>query len=130
LLAHIVGSIVAMAVTLAADSTQAGVALMQSSHGISGTIADLGNGVGIQSDPHGQGGEFSTPLERTVPLPPGPHGELNQRAVTPFGSPLPPSQMTPAPILPFQPNRPLVPSPTTPPAVLPPTGSQGGRLGR
>jgi hypothetical protein len=119
-----------MAVTLAADSTQAEVALVQSPHGISGTITDLGNGVGIQSDPHGQGGTFSTPIEPTVPLSPGPHGDVNQRAVTPFGSPSPPSQMTPPPVLPFHPNRPLMPSPSAPPTVLPPTGSQGGRAGR
>jgi hypothetical protein len=130
MLVRIVGSIVVLAVTLAADSTQAGVALVQSAHGISGTITDLGNGIGIQSDPHSQGGTFSTPIQPMVPLSPGPHGDLNQRAVTPFGSPLPPSQMTPPPLLPFHPNRPLMPSPSVPPTVLPPTGSQGGRAGR
>src|SRR5574342_19780 len=98
-----------MAVRLAADSTQAEVALVQPPHGISATITDLGNGVGIQSNPHGQAGTFSTPIEPTVPLSPGPHGEVNQRAVTPFGTPSPPSQMTPPPLLPFHPNRPLMP---------------------
>ena len=39
-------------------------------------------------------------------------------AGTPFGAPLPPSQLTPAPVLPFHPNRSLTPSPG-PPFPLP-----------
>ena len=35
-------------------------------------------------------------------------------AGTPFGAPLPPSQLTPAPVLPFHPNRSLTPSPGAP----------------
>ena len=50
-------------------------------------------------------------------------------ARTPFGSPLPPSQLTPAPVLPLNPNRALTPSPSTPSSSAPPF-SGGGRAGR
>jgi hypothetical protein len=52
-----------------------------------------------------------------------PQGDSSSRAVTPFGGPLPPNQLTPAPVLPFNPNRSLMPSPSTP-------YSGSGRLGR
>jgi hypothetical protein len=40
-----------------------------------------------------------------------PHGDPPSR----FGSPMPPNQLTPAPLLPFNPNRSLVPAPSAPP---------------
>lgn len=89
---------------------------------IPGTITDLGNGAGIRSDPHGQGGSSIAPTESSTPLSSGPHGDVNQRVVTPFGSPQPPNQLTPAPVLPFHPNRPLMPQSTP--------HSGGGRFGR
>lgn len=89
---------------------------------IPGTITDLGNGVGIRSDPHGQGGSSIAPTESSTPLSPGPQDNANQRVVTPFGSPQPPNQLTPAPVLPFHPNRPIMPQSTP--------HSGGGRFGR
>ena len=44
---------------------------------------------------------------------------------TPFGSPLPPNQLTQSPVLPFAPNRSLIPPPSTP---VPYSGN--GRFGR
>jgi hypothetical protein len=53
-----------------------------------------------------------------------PQGDPSPRTTTPFGGPLPPSQLTPAPMLPFNPNRSLMPS------ASPPPYSGSGRLGR
>ena len=54
-----------------------------------------------------------------------PQADPSPRTTTPFGGPLPPSQLTPAPVLPFNPNRSLMPSPSTAPPY-----SGSGRLGR
>ena len=54
-----------------------------------------------------------------------PQGDASLRTTTPFGGPLPPNQLTPAPVLPFNPNRSLMPS-----ASAPPPYSGSGRLGR
>lgn len=43
-----------------------------------------------------------------------PQGDASSRAVTPFGGPLPPNQLTPAPVLPFNPNRSLIPASPSP----------------
>lgn len=68
-----------------------------------------------------------------------PQGDFSSRAVTPFGGPLPPNQLTPAPVLPFNPNGSLVPSPSPshPPnparaetRAYPAPSSGSGRLGR
>ena len=77
--------------------------------------------------------EPGTPSERG-PLPHGesqppalgmPPGDTSPRTTTPFGGPLPPNQLTPAPVLPFNPNRSLMPSPSAPPPY-----SGSGRPGR
>ncbi|HEU4500859.1 MAG TPA: hypothetical protein VFR82_04345 [Nitrospira sp.] len=49
-----------------------------------------------------------------------------EQTTTPLGVPSPPHQLTPAPVLPFHPNRHLIPSPTVPSNG--PMG--GGHLGR
>ena len=61
-------------------------------------------------------------------LPPALHSEWNahEQTTTPLGVPSPPHRLTPAPVLPFHPNRHLIPSPTSPPHA--PLG--GGQLGR
>lgn len=67
-----------------------------------------------------------------------PQGDFPSRAVTPFGAPLPPNQLTPVPVLPFNPNRSLMPSPSTHPPnparaetrANPAPYSGSGRLGR
>jgi hypothetical protein len=93
------------------DTAQAELAVVESASGIRGTNSD--------------GQKSIASAESSVPLLPGPQGEVTQRTVTPFGSPLPPNQLTPAPVLPFHPNRPLVPSPSP---ASPNPGS--GRIGR
>lgn len=60
-----------------------------------------------------------------VPAPAGPQGPLPPRTTTPFGAPSPPNQLTPAPVLPFHPNRPLMPSPSAPAPYS--GGGHGGR---
>jgi hypothetical protein len=69
-----------------------------------------------------------------------PQGDVSMPATTPFGTPLPPNQLTPAPVLPFSPNRSLIPSsvaPSHPPnparaetRANPSPYSGSGRLGR
>jgi hypothetical protein len=50
-----------------------------------------------------------------------PNDAARPPAGTSFGEPLPPHQLTPAPVLPFNPNRSLMPSPgTLPPLPHPP----------
>ena len=122
--------IVTMAASLSPMLAQAEVRAVQTPNASIGTVTDLGNGVGLQSDPHGREDVLILPHEPSAPLPPGPHGDVNQRAVTPFGSPLPPNHLTPAPVLPFRPNSPLMPPPSGPPASTPGSASGGGRLGR
>jgi hypothetical protein len=43
-----------------------------------------------------------------------PQADFAPPATAPSGGPLPPHQLTPAPVLPFNPNRPLMPAPTAP----------------
>jgi hypothetical protein len=109
-----VGWMIAVAALVAAQSAQGEIAGVKSPKGNPGTLRDLGNGLGIPSDPHEPGESRGIPREFPVPSP-GSHGDANERFVTPFGSPQPPNQLTPAPLLPFHPNRPPAP-PTTPPS--------------
>src|SRR5262245_50295052 len=113
--------IISAMVLLVAGFAQGESARVGSTNANPGTVTDLGNGIGIPSDPHGRSETNLAPTE-PAPLSPVPHGDANQRSVTPFGSPQPPNQLTPAPVLPFHPNRPLMPQST------PPSGS--GRFGR
>jgi hypothetical protein len=64
------------------------------------------------------------PAAPEIPFTAIPHGQMPPPVTTPFGSPPSPNQLTPAPVLPFHPNRPLMPS------SAPPPRSGGGRLGR
>lgn len=121
---------IALLLTLAAGPTSAEVRIIQSPDGLQGTVADPGNGVGIRSDPHGRRDVLVAPLDSAIPLSPGPHGDLHRQTVTPFQTPPPPNQLTPAPVLPFQPNRPPAPIPSTPPSAAPHPGGSGGRIGR
>jgi len=113
--------IVVMAL-LGADVSQGEIVVVGSPNGNPGTVTDLGNGVGIPSNPHSQLGSGVAPAESGAPSSPAPHSGMNERSVTPFGSPQPPNQLTPAPILPFHPNRQLLPQS--------PPNSGGGRFGR
>jgi hypothetical protein len=93
-----------------------------------------------------------SPLAPSVPqarLSTAPPADSSSRPTTPFAAPMPPNQLTPAPLLPFHPNgtlvpnRPLMPAPQAPsyppdPAraetrahpSLPAPFSGGGRAGR
>jgi hypothetical protein len=55
-----------------------------------------------------------------------PERAAQEQAMTPLGVPSPPHQLTPAPLLPFHPNRQLMPSPTVPTTPR----MDGGRAGR
>jgi len=111
--------IIGTAVLLTAGLSQAGSA---------GHIEPLDGTQGVTRSVN----EPGSPSERG-PLPHGesylprgmPQGDASPRTTTPFGGPLPPNQLTPAPVLPFNPNRSLMPS-----ASAPPPSSGSGRLGR
>ena len=111
--------IIGTAVLLTAGLSQAGSA---------GHIEPLDGTQGVTRSVN----EPGSPSERG-PLPHGesylprgmPQGDASPRTTTPFGGPLPPNQLTPAPVLPFNPNRSLMPSVS---ATPPYSGS--GRLGR
>lgn len=122
--------VVRVALCFLAASAQAEVGTVQSAHGTVATIVDLGNGIGLQSDPHEETRPIVPPRQSAAPVPAGPHGDVNRRTATPFGSPQPPNQLTPAPVLPFRPNSPLMPGPSAPPASTPALATGEGRFGR
>jgi hypothetical protein len=59
------------------------------------------------------------------PRPPASQGDSSSSPSTGFRAPLPPNQLTPAPVLPFHPNGSLMPNRAVMPAAPP-----GGRPGR
>ena len=122
--------IVVLALCVPASSAGGEPGTVQSPHGHPGRMIDLGNGIGLQSDPHGEPRPLGLPREPATPMPPGPHGDVNQQAVTPFGSPLPPNRLTPAPVLPARPNSPLIPLASTAPGAPQHSGAGTGRFGR
>lgn len=99
---------------------------VQNRDGTSGRHSHLGDDVSLYSDSHGT---------RTIVTKPGtespvglrPHGEMESGNRSSFGTPLPPNNLTPAPVLPFNPNRAI--SPPLSPNTHPPSGGQG-RFGR
>ncbi|MEQ1795397.1 MAG: hypothetical protein ABL970_14540 [Nitrospira sp.] len=120
-----------LVVTISWLALSSGISLTESGvirnrDGTSGRVSHLGDDIGIYSDPHGT---------RTIVTKPGtdspvglqPHGETENGNRTTFGTPLPPNNLTPAPVLPFNPNRALSP-PQAPNYQTPPGGS--GRVGR
>ena len=62
--------------------------------------------------------------------PVNPDDALRPPARMPFGEPSPPSQLTPAPVLPFNPNGSLMPTPRTTSPPAPPPLSGVGRPSR
>ena len=127
--------IIGAAVLLAAGFSQAGdagrVEPLDGTQGITRSANEPGTPSERGSFPHG---------EPRLPALGVPQSDPSPRTTTPFGSPLPPSQLTPAPVLPFNPNRSLMPSPSAPshppnPAraetrANPAPYSGSGRLGR
>ncbi|MDP3091990.1 MAG: hypothetical protein Q8N04_15045 [Nitrospira sp.] len=108
-----------------------GIGLAESQHiqnrdGTSGRLSHLGDDIGIYSDPHGNQTIVTKPGTES-PLGLRPHGDIESGNRSSFGTPLPPNNLTPAPILPFHPNRALPPAPS-PNNHTPSSG--GGRIGR
>jgi hypothetical protein len=115
-----------------ADISLAEVGLIQHRDGTAGTITHLGDDISIHSDSHGNTGP-ATSSGGNSPSFNGPHEDTQSGLVTPFGTPAPPNNLTPAPVLPFHPNRPPVPpQPSAPSSTTPPGlgSSNGGRFGR
>lgn len=105
-------------VLLTAGTGWAQISVFQGSDGTSGTIVDLGNGFRTYSDSHGNsgtiidlGGGFQTYQFSS------PQGGSQSGTITTFGSPTPPSGITPAPILPFTPHSPVMPREQVAPAA-------------
>jgi hypothetical protein len=100
--------------------------IIQNHDGTSGRLSHLGDDIGIYSDSHGNQAIVTKPgTESPVGL--RPHGETENGNRSSFGTPLPPNNLTPAPILPLSPNRALSPAPS-PNSHIPSSGS--GRFGR
>ncbi len=100
--------------------------IIQNHDGASGRLSHLGGDIGIYSDPHGN--QIIVPKPGTEsPIGLRPHGETESGNRSAFGTPLPPNNLTPAPILPLNPNRALSPA-LSPNSHIPSSGS--GRLGR
>jgi hypothetical protein len=115
------------------------ISVYQNSDGTSGTITHLGEDISIYSDSHGNtgtitnfGGGFQSYSFTS------PQGGTTTGSITTFGSPAPPNNLTPAPVLPFTPNGTLMPQPRAAPVVPFSSGSSsafgspggGGRFGR
>ncbi len=99
---------------------------IQNHDGTSGRLSHLGDDIGIYSDPHGNQTIVTKPGTES-PIGLRPHGETESGNRSSFGTPLPPNNLTPAPMLPFNPNRALSPAPS-PNSHTPSSG--GGRFGR
>lgn len=100
--------------------------IVQNHDGTSGRLSHLGDDIGIYSDPHGNQTIVTKPGTES-PIGLQPHGETESGNRSMFGTPLPPNNLTPAPILPLSPNRALSPAPS-PNNHTPSSG--GGRFGR
>lgn len=99
---------------------------VQNHDGTSGRLSHLGDDIGLSSDPHGNRNIVTKPgTESPVRLQPHSETEIQNRSA--FGTPLPPNNLTPAPVLPFNPNRAVFPA-APPNRQTPSSGS--GRFGR
>jgi len=124
-------NMLAIVVLLSAGPAWAQISVVQGSDGTSGTIVDLGNGIRTYSDSHGNRGtmiDFGSGLQTYQFT--SPQGGGQSGTITTFGSPTPPSGITPPPILPFTPHSPIMPreqmAPVTPFAPSSTFGSPGG----
>lgn len=109
--ARVVARILCAVVLLAADLSQA--------DNNAGRVEPL-DGTQSMTSPATKPGIRSERTPRAVP-----QGDVSPQGTTPFGGSLPPNNLTPAPLLPFNPNRPLMPSPSAPAP-----SSSSGRIGR
>ena len=103
---------------LSTSTSEAQISVFQNSDGTSGTITQLGENFAIYSDSHGNsgtimslGGGFQSYSFTS------PQGEMKSGTITTFGSPTPPNNLTPAPVLPFNPHGPIMPREQVAPMV-------------
>lgn len=94
------------------------ISVFQSSDGTSGTITHLGDSYSIYSDSHGNTGTIMN-LGRGFQSYSftSPQGGTTTGTITTFGSPDPPNNLAPAPVLPFTPNGSLMPQSRVAPVV-------------
>ncbi len=112
-----------------APFAQADSAVVRGADGIQGSLMDLGEGTILYRTPHGT----------LAPMGEGPGGvqghtltpdALEPGLRTPFGTPRPPSALTPAPVLPFAPHGTPMPQQSSPPQIPPPgSGTRSGSSG-
>jgi hypothetical protein len=132
-------SAVSLLSVVASANLHAQISVFQSSDGTSGTITQLGDNFAIYSDSHGNTGTITGlggGIQSYSFMSPG--GDMTTGTISTFGSPTPPNNLTPAPVLPFNPNGPLMPqqriAPVVPfspgPAFGSGSPSGAGRLGR
>jgi hypothetical protein len=113
--AGIIGAVVLLTAGLSQASSAGHIEPLDGTQGVTRSVNEPGSPSERGPLPHGE-----SYLPRGMP-----QGDASPRTTTPFGGPLPPNQLTPAPVLPFNPNRSLMPS-----ASAPPPYSGSGRLGR
>ncbi len=82
------------------------LSIVRSADGMTYTYKELGNGFGLLSNPHAPPGVAASPEPSRLPLSVSP--DLRQPGTTVH--PFPPTQLSPAPALPFTPHGPVVPS--------------------
>lgn len=104
----------------------AGSGLVRNQDGTNGRLSPLGDDIGTYADPHGNHTIVTKPGTET-PVGLGPHGDIESGNRSSFGTPMPPNHLTPAPVLPFNPNRALSPTPLPNPQPAP---DGTGRVGR
>jgi hypothetical protein len=69
---------------------QVEVAVVQSRDGSTARITDLGNGIGMITDPHDSSRPLVLPSTSVIDQA-GPHGDVTPKAVVPFGAAAPPN---------------------------------------
>ena len=102
-------------------SVYAEPSIIQQHAGTHGMLSPLGGREAIYSDAHGHKAVTNQGSNPPSPTFSSPHGALSGLA-TPFGTPIPPNLMTPAPLLPLQPRGMAMPQPQAPVS----SGSGGG----
>lgn len=118
---------------IAAPHLHADPAIVRGADGMQGTLTDLGGGTALYRTPHGGLAPVDVGPDGHQVIPEGGRQDPVRPAIrTPFGTPLPPSNLTPAPVLPFAPHGTIIPQPSSPPQIPAPgagprSGSTRGR---
>lgn len=87
--------------------------ILRTPDGMTYTYNDLGNGFALRSDPHGPVGVLPAPEPPRPPTPAVPDLRRPGSALRP----VPPSNLTPAPVLPYTPHGTIIPHERPSPAV-------------